>query len=68
MDDNIRMDFKEVGLGYEDWIGLAQDNDWWRVLVSALRNFRVPKNAGNILTSCKVASFSRRALLHRVSR
>jgi hypothetical protein len=22
-EDNIRMDFQEVGLGYEDWIGLA---------------------------------------------
>jgi len=26
---------QEVGLGYEDWIGLAQDRDRWRVLVSA---------------------------------
>ena len=24
-EDNIRMDLQEVGLGYEDWIGLAQD-------------------------------------------
>ena len=23
--DNIRMDLKEVGCGYMDWIGLAQD-------------------------------------------
>ena len=22
-EDNIRMDLQEVGLGYEDWIGLA---------------------------------------------
>ena len=33
-EDNIRMDLKEVGLGYEDWIGLAQDRDRWRALVS----------------------------------
>jgi hypothetical protein len=25
--DNIRMDLGEVGLGYVDWIGLAQDRD-----------------------------------------
>ena len=25
--DNIRMDFQEVGSGYMDWIGLAQDSD-----------------------------------------
>ena len=33
--DNIRMDFQEVGCGYVDWIGLAQDRDRWRTLVSA---------------------------------
>jgi len=25
--DNIRMDHQEVGCGYVDWIGLAQDRD-----------------------------------------
>ena len=25
--DNIRMDLLEVGCGYVDWIGLAQDRD-----------------------------------------
>ena len=41
-DDNIRMDFEEVGLGYEDSIGLAQDRDRLRALVSAVMNLRVP--------------------------
>ena len=40
--DNIRMDLQEVGCGYVDWIGLAQDRDRWRTLVSALMNLRVP--------------------------
>jgi len=40
--DNIRMDLQEVGCGYMDWIGLAQGRDWWRTLVSAVMNFRVP--------------------------
>ena len=40
--DNIRMDLQEVGFGYMDWIGLAQDRDRWRTLVSAVMNLRVP--------------------------
>ena len=40
--DNIRMDLHEVGCVYMDWIGLAQDRDRWRTLVSAVMNLRVP--------------------------
>ena len=40
--DNIGMDLQDVGCGYVDWIGLAQDRDRWRTLVSALMNLRVP--------------------------
>ena len=40
--DNIRMELKEVGCGYVDWIGLAQDRDSWRTLVSAVMKLRVP--------------------------
>ena len=40
--DNTRMDLQEVGCGYMDWIGLAQDRDSWQTLVSALMNLRVP--------------------------
>ena len=40
--DNIRMDVQEVGCGYVDWIGLAQDRNKWRTLVSAVMNLRVP--------------------------
>ena len=40
--DNIRNELQEVGCGYVDWIGLAQDRDRWRTLVSAVMNLRVP--------------------------
>ena len=39
--DNIRMDLQEVECGYMDWIGLTQDRDRWRMLVSAVMNLRV---------------------------
>ena len=40
--DNIRTDLQEVRCGYMDWIGLAQDRDRWRTLVSAVMDLRVP--------------------------
>ena len=40
--DNIKMDLQVVGCGYVDWIGLAQDRDRWRTLVSAVMNLLVP--------------------------
>jgi hypothetical protein len=40
--DNIRRDLQEVGCGYMDWIGLAQDRDRWRTLVSSVTNIRIP--------------------------
>jgi len=40
--DNIKMDLQEVGCGYVDWIGLTQDRDRWRTVVSAVMNLRVP--------------------------
>ena len=41
-EDNIKMDFQEVGGGRVDWVELAQDRGGWRALVGTVRNFRVP--------------------------
>ena len=38
----FRMDLQEVGRGYVDCIGMPQDRDKWRRLVSAVLNLRVP--------------------------
>ena len=40
--DNIGIDLQEVGCGYVDWIGLAQNRDRWCTLVSAVIKLRVP--------------------------
>jgi len=40
--DNIRMGLQEVGCGYMDWLGLAQDRDRCRTLVSAVMKLRLP--------------------------
>ena len=45
-EDNIKMDLQEVGGSCGDWMELAQDRDRWRVLVSTVRNLRVPKMRG----------------------
>jgi hypothetical protein len=41
-EDNIKMDFQEVGGGRGDWMELAQDRERWWALVSTVKNLRVP--------------------------
>ena len=41
-ENNIKLDFQEVGGGRGDWMELAQDRDRWRALVGTVRDFRVP--------------------------
>jgi hypothetical protein len=45
--DNIRIDLREVGCGFMEWIGLAQDRDRWWAILDDVINLRVQENAGN---------------------
>ena len=41
-EDNIRMDLEEIGINAANWVGSAQDRNYWRALVNAALNLRVP--------------------------
>jgi hypothetical protein len=41
-EDNIKMDFQEVGCGGMDWIELDKDRDRWRALLKAVISLRIP--------------------------
>jgi len=42
LEDNIKMNFQEMGIGGVEWIELAEDRDRWRALLNAVMNLRVP--------------------------
>ena len=39
---NVRMDLKEISINTKNLVDLAQDRDYWRALVNAALNSRVP--------------------------
>ena len=41
-DDNIRMDLEEIGINTRNWVDSAQDRGYWKALVNAVLNLRVP--------------------------
>ena len=45
------MDTQEMGWEGMDWIFVAQNRDWWRVLVNEVMNLYFPCNAANFLTT-----------------
>jgi len=67
-EDNIKMDLQEVGGSCGDWMELAKDRDRWRALVGTVRDLRVLKMRGISCLAAEPVSFSRRTLLHGVSK
>ena len=41
-EDNIRMDLQEIGINASNWVDSAEDRNYWRALVNAALNLRVP--------------------------
>jgi len=41
-EDNIRMELDEICINVGNWVDSAQDRDYWRALVNAALNLRVP--------------------------
>ena len=42
-EDNIRMDLEEIGINAVNWVDSAQDRYYWRAIVNAALNLRVPQ-------------------------
>jgi hypothetical protein len=64
---NIEMDLRKIEWDGMDRINLPQDWNQRRVLVNRVTNLRVPKDAGNFLSSCTTGDLSKRAQLHGAS-
>ena len=41
-EDNITMNLKEICINARNWVDSAEDRDYWRALVNAVLNLRVP--------------------------
>ena len=41
-EDNIRMDLEDIGINAGNSVDSAQDSNYWRALVNAALNLRVP--------------------------
>jgi hypothetical protein len=65
--DSFNLKLVDSVIGGVDWIGVAQNRDYWRALVNAIMNIRVPWNAGKLSSGYTTCGLSCSAHHHRVS-
>ena len=41
-EDNIRINLKEIDINTRNWVDSAENRDYWKTLVNAALNLRVP--------------------------
>ena len=41
-EDNIRIDLEEIGISAGNWVDSAHDRNYWRALMNATLNLRIP--------------------------
>jgi hypothetical protein len=51
LEDNIKIDLREIGWGGMDSIDLAQDRGWCRAVVHMVMNLQALLNVGKFLSS-----------------
>ena len=47
------MDLKEIGISRRNWVDSAQHRDYWRALVNAALNLRVPEAMELVSSQCR---------------
>jgi hypothetical protein len=50
LEDNIKIDLREIGWEGMNWIHLAQDRNQWPALANTVLNLRVPQHVGKFLS------------------
>ena len=54
------MDLEEIGINTKNWVDSTQDRDYWRALVNAALNLRVPYSMELVIVQILLPSDSQR--------
>jgi hypothetical protein len=57
LEDNVKVDVREIGWGCVDWIDLAQYRNQWKALVNTVMNLRVPEYVRKFSSSSPTGGF-----------